>query len=123
MSNGKSGVAILSLILCTLVVGLVFAALAVATNNSAIFKAKLAVEKQNGVIENSAYIKVYTLEEIKAVARQAYANNYLALYEEQVDMSGFITLVLNEMNNTVPREQLSKYNVFVSQDGIEVQAK
>ena len=120
MSNTKKGVSVVSLALCVVAVSLIVAALVVTTNNAAMLKAQ---EVQNNVIEDSAYIKVYTLEEVKTIAKQAYVNNYLSLYEGQVDLAGFEMLVIKEMQKQVPIGQLNGFNVFVSPDGIEVQAK
>lgn len=123
MLKTKKGVSALSLVLCTVVVGLVVVALIVATNNSAAFRAQLTAKNQSDVVENSAYTKVYSLDEVKAIARQSFANNYILLYEGQVDMTGFEALIIGEMEQQIPARQLTNYNIFVTQDGIEVQSK
>ena len=123
MLNRKKGASAISLVLCGMALSLVVAALVVATNNSAAFKAQMIAEKQTSIIENSAYTKVYSLSEIKAVAKEAYVNNYLLLFDEEIGISDFEALILGEIQLTIPYEQLENYNIFVTQDGIEVQYK
>ena len=123
MLNTKKGASAISLVLCGVAVAFIVAALVVATNNAAMFKAQMIAQKATNVVEDSAYTKVYTLNEIKIVAKQAFANNYLSLYDNVVSMTGFEALVIGEIQETIPQEQLENYNIFVSQDGVEVQHK
>ena len=123
MLNKKRGASVISLVLCGVALTLVVASIVVATNNSSAYRAQLIAENNSKVIENSAYTKVYTLSEVKAIAKQAFANNYLTLYDNEVGMSGFEALVIGEMKETIPQEQLDSYNIYVTRDGIEVQYK
>ena len=123
MLNKKRGASVISLVLCGVALTLVVSALVVATNNSAMYRAQMIAENNSKVIENSAYTRVYTLNEVKAIAKQAFANNYLALYDNEVGMQGFEALVIGDMKQTVPQEQLDNYNIYVTRDGIEVQYK
>jgi hypothetical protein len=123
MLNTKKGASAISLVLCGVAMAFIVSALIVATNNSAMSKAQVIAQKEINVVEDLAYTKVYTLNEIKIVAKQAFANNYLSLYDNEVDMAGFEALVVGEMQQTIPQEQLDNYNIFVSQDGVEVQHK
>lgn len=123
MLNIKRGTSVISLVLCGVALTLVVSALVVATSNSAMYRAQMIAENNSKVIEHSAYTKVYTLSEVKTIAKQAFTNNYLALYDNEVGMSGFEALVIGEMRQTVPQEQLDNYNIYVTRDGIEVQYK
>ena len=123
MLNRKRGTSVISLVLCGVALTFVVAALVVATSNSAMYRAQMIAENNSKVIENSAYTKVYTLNEVKSIAKQAFANNYLALYDNEVGMQGFEALVINEMKKTIPQEQMDNYNIYVTRDGIEVQYK
>ena len=123
MYRFKRGTSIISLALCAVAITLVTTALVIATNNSAMYRAQRVLEKQAKVIETSAYTKIYKLSEVKNIARQAFANNYLSFYDSEVDLEGFEALVLGEMMQQIPLNQLENYIVDVSHDGVDVQYK
>lgn len=120
MLKNKNGVSIISLVLCAVAVGLVTTALVVATNNSAEFRAARIMEKQNTIVDSSAYVKVYNLNEVENVAKQAYVDNYLSYYNKEVTLLGFEALVLGQMQETIPVKQLDNFTIYVTSDGIEV---
>ena len=121
MLKGKKGASIISLALCAVALTLVTAALTIATNNSAMYRANEIAKKQVKVVENSAYTKVYRLSEVEQVARQAFANNYLSFYDKEVDLLGLEALVLGEMLETIPEKQLDNFRVIVTPDGVDVE--
>lgn len=120
MLRVKTGASIISLCLCAVAVSFIVSALVVATNNSAMYRAELIASKQNNIIENSAYIKVYEKGEIIAIARQAFANNYLDYYDGEVDLEGLEALVIGEVMQTIPLKQLDGYEIYVTADGVNV---
>jgi len=122
MLRSKKGASIISLALCAVAITLVTTALVVATNNSAEYRASKMV-KNNYVVESSAYSKTYRLTEVEQVAKQAFANNYLSFYDKEVDLEGFYALVVGEMMETIPQNQLENYNIIVTSDGVDVEYK
>ena len=123
MLNRKKGTSAISLVLCGVALVLVTAALVVATNSSAMFRAQMIADNNSNVVENSAYTKVYTLGDVKSIAKQAFANNYLSLYDNKVGITEFKELVIGEIKQIIPEEQLNNYNIYITQDEIEVQYK
>lgn len=121
MLKSKRGASIISLALCAVTVGFVIAAVVVAVNNSATLRAQLIADSQKNVVESSAYTKVYEKYEVVTIARQAFANNYLQLYDGKVDLEGFKALVIGEMMQTIPMEQLEEYNITITEDSISVE--
>lgn len=122
MLRSKRGASIISLALCAVAIALVTSALVVATNNSAEYRASKMV-KTDYVVESSAYVKTYKLTEVEHIARQAYANNYLSFYDKEVDLEGFYALVVGEMMESVPQNQLENFNIIVTSDGVDVEYK
>lgn len=123
MIKTKKGASIISLTICTVVVALVTTALVFANRNSAMYRAQLLQEKNSQVVEKTAYTKVYSLSEVTSIARQAYANNYLSFYDNEVDLTGFEALVIGEMMQQIPQDQLDNYNITVTVDGVNVEYK
>ena len=121
MTKFKRGVSIISLALCAVAFTLVTTALVLATNNAAMYRANKTLNKQANIVEVSAYTKVYNLGEVRQIARQAYVNNYLSFYDKQVDLEGFEALVIGEMMQQIPLEQLEDYIVNVTDDGVNVE--
>ena len=119
----KKGASIISLALCAVVLAFVTTALVVATNNSAMYRASKIAEEQNIVIETSSYTKVYRLNEVTNIARQAYVDNYLSFYDKEVDIDGFTALVMGDIMQKVPANQLENYNITVTEDGVHVENK
>lgn len=119
MKTVKKGASIISLAICAVAITLVTTALVVATNNSAAYRASRMI-KENKVVESYAYVKTYSLEEVQKEARQAYANNYLSFYDKQVDLDGFYALVVGEMMQLIPQNQLDDYEIIVTSDGVDV---
>jgi hypothetical protein len=62
-------------------------------------------------------------EEIRNIARQAYVDNYLPFYDNEIDFDGFVALVMGDIMQKVPANQLDGYNVIVTEDGVEVENK
>lgn len=116
--KSKKGTSIISLVLCAVIVTLVTTALVLANRNSAMFRA--ALEDEDRVVEKSAYIKVYRTTEVRDIAKQAFANNYLAFYDGDVDLEGFKALILGEMMQQIPLNQLEDFDVNVTPDGVTV---
>lgn len=123
MLKVKRGASIISLALCAVALTLVTTALVVATNNSAIFRAQMIERNQSQVVESSAYTKVYKISEVRNIARQAFANNYLSFYDNEVNLEGFEALVLGEMMQQIPQNQLENFVIQVTSDGVNVQYK
>lgn len=121
--NEKKNVSIISLALCAVAITLVTAALVVARMNDIDYKAQMMQEKQPQQVETQAYVKVYKLQEVVNIARQAYADNYLSFYDKQVDLEGFEVLVIGEMMQNIPHNQLEDYEIKVTSDGVDVQYK
>lgn len=121
MLRNKRGLSIISLVLCAVALTFIISALVVATNNSARYRAYLIADKQPIIEESQAYSKVYTKSEVINMARQAFANNYLDLYDGKVDLKGFEALVIGEMMQTIPMEQLEEYNITITKDGVNVE--
>ena len=119
--NKKRGVSIISLALCAVAITLVTTALVVATNNSAMYRAQMFRNENTQQIESSAYTKIYTLNEVRNIARQAFANNYLDFYDGNVGLSGFEALIIGEMMQQIPLKQLEDYNIYVVDDGVFVE--
>lgn len=112
----KKGASIITLGLCLVAVCLVTSALVVAKKNDYEYKASLLKEK-----ETNAYVKVYTLEEVKDVARKAYVDEYLPFAEEKITITTLKENVIENIKKTIPSEQLENFNVFVFEDGITVE--
>ena len=123
MLNGKKGASIISLALAAVALTLTTTALVIATNNSAMYRYEKAKRQQVKEIDRVAYVKVYTLDEVKSVARQAYVDNYLSFYEKEVDLQGLEALVIGEMMEHIPQNQLDKYSIIVTDDSINVAMK
>ena len=123
MLKNKRGVSIISLVLCAVSVVLIISAVVVATNNSLMYRAYLIANRyvNETEAENLAYSKIYTKHEVIDVARQAFVNNYLSLYDNEVDFEGFKALVIGEMMQTIPINQLEDYNINITQDGVTVE--
>jgi len=123
MVKFKRGVSIISLTLCGIVMTLVTTALVLATNNSAVYRYEEAQRAKPRVIERRAYIKVYETYEVMNIARQAFANNYLSFYDKQVDLQGFEALVIGEMMQQIPQNQLEDFTITVTSDRVTVEHK
>lgn len=123
MLNLKKGTSIISLVVCAVAITLVTTALVVTTNNSATLRAKMFKDEQAQKVESYAYTKVYTINEVRNIARQAYVNNYLAFYNNEVSLERFEELVIGAMMKQIPQNQLEDYVVQVTPDGIYVQYK
>ena len=123
MLKGKRGASIISLTLATVAIALTTTALVVATNNSAMYRAQVIARKQSTTVESSAYTRVYRIGDIENIARQAFANNYLSFYDNEVDLEGFEALILGEMMEQIPQNQLEDYVVNVTPDGVTVEYK
>lgn len=121
MIKNKKGVSIISLVLCAVMVMFVVSAVAVATNNSAILRVREIARNQNNVEESLAYTRTYSKDQVMSVARQAFVNNYIELYDGKVDLEGFEALVIGEMMQTIPAEQLEEYNIIITEDGIYIE--
>ncbi len=124
MIKGKRGTSIISLALAAIAIALTTTALVVATNNSAIYRAG-EMRKNNKVenVETKAYVKIYNLSEVRTIARQAFANNYLEFYDNNVDLEGFEALVIGEMMQQIPQNQLEDYEIKVTEDRITVKLR
>ena len=122
MRTRKQGASIISLALCAVAMTLVTTALVLSTNNAAEYKA-YQMAKENKVVESSAYTKVYRLSEVRTVAKQAFADSYLAFYDKEVNLEGLEALVLGEMMQTIPQNQLENYEIIVTSDGVDVEYK
>lgn len=120
MLRFKKGLSLITLVLCGVIITLGITALVVATNNSAIFMAKEIASKQNTVIETGAYTKIYSVHQVETVARQSFANNYLYLYDQEIDLEGFKVLVIGEIMQTIPAGQLENYDIQITADGVDV---
>ena len=121
MINKKRGVSIISLTLCAVAITLVTTALVVATNNSAMYRAQKYINENTKQVESYAYTKIYSISEVTNIARQAFANNYLSFYDGEVDLDGFEALILGEMMQQIPVNQLENYNINVVDDGVFVE--
>ena len=118
--NKKRGASIISIALCFIAISLVTGALAVAVWNDMSYKMNSMALRDSVVMDSSAYIKIYTKNEIVGVARQAFADNYLTFYDGVVDLEGLEALVIGQMEETVPRAQLDNYEVIVTANGVDV---
>ena len=118
--NNKRGVSLISIILCFVAISLVTAALVVAINNAADYRISSIAKNAVEIIDSSAYIKVYTKNEIDAIARQAFADNYLTYYDGVVDVEGLEALVISDIQEKVPEAQLENYEIIVTQNGVDV---
>ncbi len=123
MFNLKKGTSAISLVLCAIAITLVTTALVIATNNSAKFRAQMLEKEQVKSVESSAYTKVYKIDEVRSIARQAYVNNYLAFYNNEVNLQKFEQLIIQEMVGQIPQNQMESYVVEVTPDGVYVQYK
>lgn len=123
MLKNKKGASIISLSLCAVAIFLVAAALFVTTKNAARFKAEQVIgeNKQEVAEESLAITKIYTKAEVISVARQAFANSYLALHNEEVDLEGFEALVIGEMMQILPINEIEKYDIRVTSGGVTVE--
>lgn len=122
MFREKSGASAISLILCGVIITLVTTALVVATLNSGINRAQMN-EKQVNQMETLSYSKVYNIGEIRNIAKQSYVNNFISFYEGEVSLQEFKQLVLKDIMQAVPQEQLQEYVVNVTPDGVNVEYK
>lgn len=122
MLRKKAGTSIISLVLCFVAIALVTTALVVANNNSAKYKAK-QVAKEQLKVDSLAYVKVYTLDEVKQIAKQSFADNYLSLYENEVSLAEFEALVLGDVANKITLKELDKYAIYVTPEGVTVEYK
>ena len=122
MLKSKKGASIISLSMCAVAIMLITAALVVTTNNSAKYTAEQVVarRKNTAVEESLASTKIYTKAEVISVARQAYANSYLALHDEEVDLEGFEALVIGEMMQVLPIYEIEKYDISITENGVTV---
>lgn len=120
MLSGKRGASIISIVLCAVAFAFITAAVVVAKNNDAAYKAQ-ELKKQMDVVDNAAYVKVYTVEEIEAVTRQAYADSYLAYYDGEVTLEGLEALVIGKVMEKIPHEQVENFKIFVYADGVTVE--
>lgn len=123
MFNLKKGTSAISLGLCAIAITLVTTALVIATNNSAKFRAQMLEKEQVKSVESSAYTKVYKIDEVRSIARQAYVNNYLDFYKNKVNLQKFEQLIIQEMVGQIPQNQMESYVVEVTPDGVYVQYK
>ena len=123
MLKNKNGASIISLAMCLVAITLVISALVVATNNSARYAAEQVVAKSKKTVveESLASTRVYTKAEVVAVARQAFANSYLALHNEEVDLEGFEALVIGEMMQILPINEIEKYDIHITKNGVTVE--
>ena len=123
MFNLKKGTSVISLVLCAVVIALVTTALVVATNNSAVFRAQMLEKEQLQKVETHAYTKVYVINEVRNIARQAYVNNYITFYNNEVNLQEFEQLIIQEMVQQIPQNQMENYVIQVTPDGVYVQYK
>lgn len=123
MLKNKRGASMFSIVLCLVAMTLIIATLLIVTNNSATMRAQWILNNSNVKVESLAYTKIYNINEVKDVARQAYANNYLDFYDHEINFEEFKTLVMNEIMKTIPTSQLDSYNIDITPDGIDVQYK
>ena len=123
MLKNKKGASAISLILCAIVISILTVAIVVAASNSATFRANERAKKEAKILNSQAYTKVYTLEEVQEIAKQAFVDNYISFYEEEVSFTEFKDLILAQINKTIPSSQMVKYNVYVYNDGVTVQYK
>lgn len=123
MLKRKVGASVISLTLAVVAIALITSALVIATNNSAVYRYEKAKKSQVKTVESVAYTKVYTIGEVRSIARQAYANNYLAYWNNDVDLDGFKALVIGEMMEQVPQNQLESFVVIITNDSIDVEFK
>lgn len=123
MKTGKKGTSIISLALCAVAISLVTTALVVATNNAAMFRANEMAKEQKRIVETTAYRRVYGLGEVTTIARKAFVDNYLPFYDKEVDIEGFRALVLGDIMQKVPTNQLDNYNITITSDSVEVTNK
>ena len=121
MFKKKTGASIISLALCFVAIACVTTALVAANYNSAMYNAKELDRKSiTQVVDSSAYVKVYTIDEVRDVANQAFVDNYLAYHEGKLDLVGLEALVLGDIANKITLEQLDNYAVYVMEDGVDV---
>lgn len=123
MKTNNREVSVISITLCAIAITLVTTALVIATGNSATFRASMVKEQENNVVESSEYTKIYKLSEVQSLARQAYVDNYLSFYDKAVDLEGFKALVVGDLMQLVPENQLENYSITVTIDGVDVQYK
>lgn len=124
MNEKERPVSIISLTLCAIAITLITSALVVAKLNHESYLAE-SYRKENvvNVVETKAYVKIYSLGEVRSIARQAFVDNYLSFYDNEVDLEGFEALILGDMLNKIPEQQLYDYVVSVTADGVDVQYK
>ena len=120
MLKDKKGTSIISLALCAVAISLVTTALVVATNNAAMYRAQKMTYNNTKVVETSAYKDTDRVENIRNIANQAFVNNYLSFYDKQVDLEGFKVLVIGEMMQTIPQNELEDYIIDITADGVKV---
>lgn len=123
MLKNKNGASIISLALCAVAITLVTTALVLAQNNSEVYRAQMIERRQSQIVESSAYTRVYKLSEVRNMARQAFANNYLSFYDNEVDLEGFEALIIGELMQTIPQDQLEDFVFEVKPDGVNVEHK
>lgn len=120
MLKDKKGTSIISLVLCAVAISLVTTALVVATNNAAVYRAQKMTYNNTKVVETSAYKDTDRVENVRKIANQAFVNNYLSFYDKQVDLEGFKALVIGEMMQTIPQNELEDYTIDITADGVSV---
>ena len=119
----KRGVSVISLVLCAVVITLTISALVIANNNSATFKANMESKENIDVLESSAYTDVYTADQVKQIAIDAYVNEYLDYYEGKMSIEELDALVRERMLDKVGENELAKYEIIVHENSIEVNKK
>lgn len=117
MEKLKKGTSIISITLCLVALVLVTSALVIAKRNDNIYKASLVKTEEH------AYVRVYSLDEVKHIARQAYADNYLSFVDGKTTITQFKKDVENEIKKVVPSTQIESFNIYVYEDGVDVQYK
>lgn len=120
MNGTKKGTSIISLTLCAVALALVTSALVIANNNSAMYKLNEIAKDEIKPVETTAYVKIYSVDEVETVARQAFVDNYLSYWDEEVDLEGFTALVIGDVMRKIPLNQLDDFNIVVTEDGVKV---
>lgn len=122
MLNLKKGASIISIALCMVAIALVASALVVANNNhNEYMMAKNS--KVNDSVEKSAYVKIYTKEDVENVARQAFVDNYLMYFDGDIGISGLEKIVIEEVSKQIPGNVLSNYVIEITPDEVIVDIK
>ena len=121
MLGRKRGISIISLSLSIVAMGLVATALIVTTNNVAENRARAV--KPVRFVESSAYTKVYTKQEVENIAIKSFVDNYLPYYDGEITLVELEALVLGDLMQRIPKEQLDNYVVRITGDTVEVDNK